>query len=250
MPKTGKNQASVDTISDVSTTPVVSKASNRGDRCPSPPGKMECTGAHSSLQRGLRSVSVRLCQLLKSKPERKSPCAAVADELAAEFGGAGTESVAGRHASGTPEKNIRRRIYDALNVLVSAGVIEKTEGTSGGGGATIQWRGLPSDIHVAALESEQQQLKHRIQEKRELARQLKCKQQAFQALLARNRQPEYRDSKRARISMPFVVVSAAVETAINVAKQTTEGSATETVLFEFDGEFSLNDDSELLKFLV
>ena len=210
-------------------------------------GPVAGPGRDSNLHRGLRGVSIRLCQLLQDKG--KTSCAAVADELAYEYG---MENASGtRGMSATPEKNIRRRIYDALNVLISAGVFEKTEGGSGSGGAMVQWRGLPRDIHVAALEAQHHQAKRRLQEKHEQVRQLQRKQQAFLALLARNRQPEYRDSKRARISMPFVAVSAAADTSIRVDKQEKGGrSEPEEVVFEFGGKFSLMDDSELLDRLV
>ena len=43
------------------------------------------------------------------------------------------------------EKNIRRRVYDALNVLFSAGVIQKEK-------KHIMWRGLPEQLEVQSLE--------------------------------------------------------------------------------------------------
>jgi transcription factor Dp-1/transcription factor Dp-2 len=46
------------------------------------------------------------------------------------------------------EKNIRRRVYDALNVLMAMGIIEKEQDH-----VTFRWKGVPSGIEtVATLE--------------------------------------------------------------------------------------------------
>jgi hypothetical protein len=67
--------------------------------------------------RGLRSVSVRMCHLLRQK--QTCTCNEVADQLTEESQAAATrEQADAKSDSGSPvpEKNLRRRIYDALNV--------------------------------------------------------------------------------------------------------------------------------------
>ena len=63
----------------------------------------------------------------------------VADELVAEFmaDGAGPSSGGGGGKPAFDEKNIRRRVYDALNVLMAMDIISKDK-------KEIQWKGLPS----------------------------------------------------------------------------------------------------------
>ena len=54
------------------------------------------------------------------------------------------------------EKNIRRRVYDALNVLRSAGVIAYEQDKK-----TIVWRGLPEQFELKTLETERDGVKSR-----------------------------------------------------------------------------------------
>ena len=61
----------------------------------------------------------------------------VADELVAEFAVAGTEMVSALDQA-YDEKNIRRRVYDALNVLMAMDIITKEK-------KNILWRGLPTN---------------------------------------------------------------------------------------------------------
>jgi transcription factor Dp-1 len=66
----------------------------------------------------------------------------VADELVSEF----TNPDSPRISPDQDEKNIRRRVYDALNVLMAMGIILKDK-------KDIQWKGLPSS---ASLDDDQE----------------------------------------------------------------------------------------------
>jgi hypothetical protein len=154
--------------------------------------------------RGLRSVSVRMCHLLRQK--RTCTCSEVADQLTEESQAAAERESAAAEASASgaapvPEKNLRRRIYDALNVLASAGVVQKD-------GEVVHWRGLPDHIEVSALQAEKRQLQLRIAKKKRVAEEIQEKRAAFEALLTRNRDPAFsqRNEKRTRLSMPFVSI--------------------------------------------
>ncbi|XP_039044164.1 transcription factor-like protein DPA [Hibiscus syriacus] len=80
---------------------------------------------------GLRQFSVMVCKKLESKGS--TTYAEVADEIIEEF------STTQTHAAGSldefHEKNVRRRVYDALNVLMAMDIItrEKKE---------IRWKGI------------------------------------------------------------------------------------------------------------
>ncbi|KAL2327015.1 hypothetical protein Fmac_020442 [Flemingia macrophylla] len=83
--------------------------------------------------RGLRQFSMKVCEKVESKG--RITYNEVADELVAEF-------VDPSNGVSTPdqqqydEKNIRRRVYDALNVLIAMDIISKDK-------KEIQWKGLP-----------------------------------------------------------------------------------------------------------
>jgi hypothetical protein len=79
----------------------------------------------SRKSRGLRVISVRVNELVALK--KQTSYKEVADQLIAELAlPPGPENF-------KEEKNVRRRVYDALNVLISAGVIDKV-------GKLVKWR--------------------------------------------------------------------------------------------------------------
>ncbi|ETV68551.1 hypothetical protein, variant [Aphanomyces astaci] len=81
--------------------------------------------------KGLRHFSMKVCQKVEEK--HVTTYNEVADELVHEF-------VTMRPAESVnyDEKNIRRRVYDALNVLMAMDIISKEK-------KEIRWRGLPSN---------------------------------------------------------------------------------------------------------
>ena len=171
--------------------------------------------------RGLRSVSVRMCHLLRQK--QTCTCNEVADQLTEESQAAATrEQADAKSDSGSPvpEKNLRRRIYDALNVLASAGVVEKD-------GEVVHWRGLPDHIEVSALQAEKRQLQISIASKKRLAAEIREKRAAFEALLKRNRDPVFsrEHEQSARLAMPFVSIVAHQHTHIGRVETTPRSSA-------------------------
>jgi hypothetical protein len=85
----------------------------------------------SRRDKGLRHFSLRVCQKLQQRGT--ATYAQVADDLLQDL----VES------TGQPiqEKNIRRRVYDALNVLLAIDIIIKSPSQK-----AIQWKGLPDTI--------------------------------------------------------------------------------------------------------
>ncbi|KAJ6303672.1 hypothetical protein OIU77_017533 [Salix suchowensis] len=95
----------------------------------------------------------------------------VADELVAEFADP-TNSVSTPDQQQYDEKNIRRRVYDALNVLMALDIISKDK-------KEIQWKGLPrtSLSDIEELKAERLGLRNRIEKKAAYLQELE--EQAF-----------------------------------------------------------------------
>lgn len=78
--------------------------------------------------RGLRHFSMRVCEKVKEKG--KTTYNEVADELVKEE--------FKEDSANCDQKNIRRRVYDALNVLMAINIISKDK-------KEIRWLGLPTN---------------------------------------------------------------------------------------------------------
>ena len=124
-------------------------------------------------------------------------------------------------------KNIRRRVYDALNVLMAIDIIRKDK-------KEIRWLGLPSDASqdVKILEAERVACEKRLAEKKRVMGELVQRHVALKSLIARNQRleaqsaapkpptrliiPEHPPSSSAnptsnnndRLYLPFILVNA------------------------------------------
>ena len=78
---------------------------------------------------------MKVCEKVEQKG--KTTYNEVADELVAEFA-VDTSEGASALDQQYDEKNIRRRVYDALNVLMAMDIITKEK-------KNIMWRGLPTN---------------------------------------------------------------------------------------------------------
>ncbi|XP_062209922.1 transcription factor-like protein DPB isoform X2 [Phragmites australis] len=112
--------------------------------------------------RGLRQFSMKVCEKVESKG--RTTYNEVADELVAEFSDPSNNIESpdpdNPNAQQYDEKNIRRRVYDALNVLMAMDIISKDK-------KEIQWKGLPrtSINDIEELKTELVGLKGRIEKK-------------------------------------------------------------------------------------
>jgi len=122
----------------------------------------------------------------------------VADELVEDFR---AEAAQNRQAMGLPpvgpgdadaattanldERNVRRRVYDALNVLIALGIITKQK-------KDIFWRGLPTTNaeELAQLEVDSERKKQKLFAKRRQVRDLIMQQLSFRRLVQRNKLQE------------------------------------------------------------
>uniref|UniRef100_A0A7S1DGZ7 E2F/DP family winged-helix DNA-binding domain-containing protein n=1 Tax=Hemiselmis andersenii TaxID=464988 RepID=A0A7S1DGZ7_HEMAN len=169
----------------------------------------------------------------------------VADELVKEFK---NDDPTG------DEKNIRRRAYDALNVLTAMDIISKDK-------KDIQWKGFPSlsgdgkgqrSGFSSGGENEKERLKHEIREKQKEVQQkegqledLTVQFLSLLQLLKRNERTSTETSNPHRIYLPFVLVSTdsdnTIECDISDDKQRAK--------FNFRRPFELHDDRETLNMM-
>uniref|UniRef100_A0A6G1SBH8 Transcription factor Dp-1 n=1 Tax=Aceria tosichella TaxID=561515 RepID=A0A6G1SBH8_9ACAR len=130
--------------------------------------------------KGLKHFSMKVCEKVKSKGT--TTYNEVADELVAEFSNDPTisrQSFEGSLSMGGDsepfdQKNIRRRVYDALNVLMAINVISKEK-------KEIKWIGLPTNAaqECLNLEEDKRKLIEMIDEKRKQVRALLLQQIAY-----------------------------------------------------------------------
>ncbi|KAF5773207.1 putative transcription factor E2F-DP family [Helianthus annuus] len=187
--------------------------------------------------RGLRQFSMKVCEKVESKG--RTTYNEVADELVAEFSDPGNGDQAPDQQQ-YDEKNIRRRVYDALNVLMAMDIISKDK-------KEIQWRGLPrtSLNDIEELKSERLALKNRIEKKTAYLRELEDQHVGLQNLIKRNEQLYGSgDTPSGGVALPFILVQtrphATVEVEISEDMQ--------LVHFDFNSTpFELHDDNYVLK---
>ncbi|XP_014673116.1 PREDICTED: transcription factor Dp-1-like isoform X2 [Priapulus caudatus] len=188
--------------------------------------------------KGLRHFSMKVCE----KVQRKGTTSynEVADELVAEF--------SDPHRSMSPtdqaydQKNIRRRVYDALNVLMAMNIISKEK-------KEIKWLGLPTNSaqECSNLDVEKQRRTERIRYKNQQLQELIVQQVAFKNLVAQNAASEHAAGAlpppNSAIYLPFIVVSTGKRTVIDCSISNDKYE----YLFNFDNTFEIHDDIEVLK---
>ncbi|KAI1289746.1 Transcription factor Dp-1 [Halotydeus destructor] len=193
--------------------------------------------------KGLRHFSMKVCEKVKQKGT--TTYNEVADELVAEFSAdpiASRAAFQGGYMPGEQEpfdqKNIRRRVYDALNVLMAMNIISKEK-------KEIKWIGLPTNAaqECVELEQEKQKRMERIAVKKQQLRDLLLQQIAFKNLVERNKGQSSVPAANAIINLPFIVVNTDKKTVIDcsISNDKTE------YLFNFDNTFEIHDDIEVLK---
>ena len=133
------------------------------------------------------------------------------------------------------EKNIRRRVYDALNVLMAMDIIQKDK-------KAISWRGLPTSAHadLEMLTREREFRAAQVAQKRQQLRELLIQQVCFRNLLQHN---QATPPTERTIPLPFLVVNTDSSAIIqcNMSRELTD------VAFEFSEPFEISDENTILK---
>ena len=188
--------------------------------------------------KGLRHFSMMVCKKVEEKGTTSYN--EVADEL--------VDSVVRERKQKNPngkydEKNIRRRVYDALNVLMAMDIITKEK-------KEITWKGLPTGASqdVEMLEKELDFRKQQLQKKRDALKELLIQQTSFRNLVQHNHQrpaehSEQQPQQDNKIPLPFIVVNTHSSAVIqcNMSRDLTD------VMFDFSMPFEISDDNTILK---
>ncbi|KAL9264013.1 Transcription factor-like protein [Drosera capensis] len=186
--------------------------------------------------RGLRQFSMKVCEKVQSKG--RTTYNEVADELVAEFAEPGN----GPNGSDQQfdEKNIRRRVYDALNVLMAMDIMSKDK-------KEIQWRGLPrtSPSDIEQMKAERTELRNRIEKRAAYLQELEEQHTVYQELIKRNqRLYGSGNGPSGGVALPFILV----QTRPNATVEVEISEDMQLVHFDFNSTpFELHDDNHVLK---
>ncbi|XP_073697616.1 transcription factor Dp-1b [Garra rufa] len=189
--------------------------------------------------KGLRHFSMKVCEKVQKKVVTSYN--EVADELVAEFS-SGDNNISPNDSHVYDQKNIRRRVYDALNVLMAMNIISKDK-------KEIKWIGFPTNSaqECQDLEAERQRRLERIKQKQSQLQELILQQIAFKNLVQRNRQTEQQNKRppppNTVIHLPFIIVNTSKRTVIDCSISNDKFE----YLFNFDNLFEIHDDVEVLK---
>lgn len=184
-------------------------------------------------RKGLRHFSMKVCEKVKAKGFTSYN--EVAEELVAELTDPRCQSPS------DDQKNIKRRVYDALNVLMAMNIISKEK-------KEIRWLGLPTNSvqEACSLESEKSKRIERIKDKTRQLQDLIIQQIAFKNLVERNQEQEKRAGEptpNSSIQLPFIIVSTKKDTVVDVQINNDKSEW----LFDFNDVFETNDDMEVLR---
>ncbi|XP_058109655.1 transcription factor-like protein DPB [Magnolia sinica] len=187
--------------------------------------------------RGLRQFSMKVCEKVESKG--RTTYNEVADELVAEFADP-SSSLSSPDQQQYDEKNIRRRVYDALNVLMAMDIISKDK-------KEIQWKGLPrtSLNDIEELKAERIGLRTRIDKKAAYLQELEEQFIGLQNLVQRNENLYGSgNAPSGGVALPFILVQTRPQATVEV--EISEDM--QLVHFDFNSTpFELHDDAYVLK---
>merc|ERR1711976_208587 len=186
--------------------------------------------------KGLRHFSMKVCEKVQAKGSTSYN--EVADELVNELTDPRCTSPTDQQYD---QKNIRRRVYDALNVLMAMNIISKEK-------KEIRWLGLPTNSIQEAngLEIDKSKRMERIRAKTQQLQDLLLQQIAFKNLVERNKDREKREGPpppNSAIQLPFIIVNTSKKTVIDCSISNDKME----YLFNFDDTFEIHDDMEVLK---
>lgn len=184
--------------------------------------------------KGLRHFSKRVCDKVKTK--MVTTYKEVADELVAEC--------VGNSDSPTflyDQKNIRRRVYDALNVLMALDIISKNK-------KDITWKGLPTGSiqNSVYLVQEKENRLNSVKRKLLALQEIIMQEVAIKQLVKRNQETENKfgtPPNNTFVNLPFMAISVNEDTTVEVDISEDQ----KQYGLSFDDKFSVVDDTELLK---
>ncbi|KAF3551519.1 hypothetical protein DY000_02000080 [Brassica cretica] len=130
---------------------------------------------------GLRQFSVMVCQKLEAK--KITTYKEVADEIISDFATIKHNAEKPLNENEYNEKNIRRRVYDALNVFMALDIIARDK-------KEIRWKGLPiiCKKDVEEVKRDRNKLMNSVQKKAVFLKELREKVSSLESLMLRNQE--------------------------------------------------------------
>eukprot|EP00211_Chloroparvula_japonica_P002700 CAMPEP_0119147304 /NCGR_PEP_ID=MMETSP1310-20130426/40155_1 /TAXON_ID=464262 /ORGANISM="Genus nov. species nov., Strain RCC2339" /LENGTH=512 /DNA_ID=CAMNT_0007139261 /DNA_START=96 /DNA_END=1634 /DNA_ORIENTATION=- len=188
---------------------------------------------------GLRHCSARVRQKVEEKGE--TTYNEVADILVDELVSSDMEDSA---KADVKKENIRRRVYDAINVLRALGIIEKRK-------QNIRWLGFPPvpEQEILNLEKSNMERCEGLRRKYESLQDIVSQIVAYRNLTIRNAAARTSgtlgDTSSGVVKLPFIMVQTDNASSLS---WTISGDR-KTYNFTFGDRFALHDDSEILRHL-
>uniref|UniRef100_A0A0K0CV79 E2F_TDP domain-containing protein n=1 Tax=Angiostrongylus cantonensis TaxID=6313 RepID=A0A0K0CV79_ANGCA len=184
---------------------------------------------------GLRHFSTKVCEKVKEKG--RTNYNQVADELVAEYFAANNMH---SEEQKYDQKNIRRRVYDALNVLLAMNIICKRK-------KDIDWVGLPATKAGEIKRLEEERFRIATPLSQEACNMLCTVDYSSLCAVAIKISLCFRLNTRPQentvLYLPFVIINTSRGTTVDCA---VSGDRSE-FLFQFDQTFEVYDDFEALK---
>ena len=251
-----KKQARI-SQSEVTPTPPPPSSSKKRKQLASGGGTGGSTGGMNTAEKekngkGLRHFSMKVCEKVEEK--HKTTYNEVADELVAEFSKPDDPKFCADQAY--DEKNIRRRVYDALNVLMAMDIITKEKkeitwkglpqiaGGVGGGGVGGGGGGGGDAAEYEKLLAEKKRVQASIEKKNAHLQELVEQYKSYQALLRRNETRATRGETPNGIQLPLILVQTAPTATVEIEISEDQ----QLVHFDFnDAPFQIHDANYVLQ---
>ncbi|GLI65495.1 hypothetical protein VaNZ11_009031 [Volvox africanus] len=185
--------------------------------------------------KGLRHFSMKVCEKVEAKG--RTTYNEVADELVYEMSKVEAANKNGQY----DEKNIRRRVYDAINVLMAMDIIQKER-------KEITWKGFPrqGNHSLEKLKADRLARIKDVEQKQLYLQDMIEKQRALKKLLERSAMRGANPSGT-QLYLPFILVQAKPDATVEV--KISEDMM--DVQFDFyNSPFQVHDDSHVLKKLA
>ncbi|XP_010553039.1 PREDICTED: transcription factor-like protein DPA isoform X4 [Tarenaya hassleriana] len=184
-----------------------------------------------------------VCQKLEAK--KIITYKEIADDIISDFGTMQNDTLGSSEEFN--EKNIRRRVYDALNVFMALEIITRDK-------KEIRWKGLlvtckkdVEEVKYMTFQAERTKLVSSVQKKAAYLKELEEKVSSSQNLMSRNQQVVEKSKGPAEgFTLPFILVQTSPHATVEV--EISEDM--QLVHFDFSSTpFTLHDDGYILKLM-
>ncbi|CAH8379778.1 unnamed protein product [Eruca vesicaria subsp. sativa] len=189
---------------------------------------------------GLRQFSVMVCQKLEAK--KITTYKEVADEIISDFATIKQNSDKPLNDNEYNEKNIRRRVYDALNVFMALDIIARDK-------KEIRWKGLPITCKkdIEEVKMDRNKIMNSVQKKAAFLKELREKVSSLESLMSRNKEMVVKTEGPAEgFTLPFILL----ETNPHAVVEIEISEDMQLVHLDFNNTpFSVHDDAYILKLM-